>query len=328
MRVISHKSWVVFPTVVLCLLLAYGTGWAAFKKQIQVQPLAKPWNFSGDYDPGALISNRIKSSLKNVDYALLVESDKNPAQLILKGRILKFIPDIPRVGSDSVSIESFKEQAEVAVEIDIVSGSTGRILASGKFQATSMDGTAPFSLPEISNASIGIALENLIVESIAFVLHELRNIPLEARIISIDENSEEVLINVGRANGIEPSDDFAVLSVSENYIDPVNESDLGERYIHKGVIRIKSVNEGFSKGVIMAGDNFSVSDVVRGRENTPLPVESTDSEFPAVSVSDSYNWDDYRSQKQGVFRTFRTPYGEFDVIDLMTGGFLLVLLIG
>ncbi len=350
MRIFAKKKKVALIVLFAVIFVFVGNGWAGFKKTVAIAPLANPWNFSGDYNPGAIISEEIKRRLKALGGAVLVSVDgaeTNPAlkrdrlskpQIIIKGRILKFLSNIPRVESNRVSLGSFQEQAEVEIEIELVSAITGAILSGRKLTATSINGTLyfkntvgtlEFGHTGFLHTSMGLALESLISETVLFILGELKTIPLEAQVISVDENKEEVLINVGRANGIEPSDDFAVYSVSRDHIDPANDSNLGDRFVLKGVIRIKNVNEGFSEGVIMAGEKFSMSDVVRSREKATLSKSPPESDlFSPVPDGDYFDWDDYRGQKQGVFRTFRTPYGDLDVTDLLMGGFLIVLLIG
>jgi len=350
MRIFAKKTKVALIVLFVVLFVSVGNGWAGFKKTVAIAPLANPWNFSGDYNPGAMISEEIKRRLKALGGAVLVsveEAETIPAlkryrllkpQIIVKGRILKFLSNIPKVESSTVSLGSFQEQAEVEIEIELVSAITGAILSGRKLTATSFNGTVyfknnvetlEFGHPGFLHTSLGLALESLISETVLFILGELKTIPLEAQVISVDENKEEVLINVGRAHGIEPSDDFVVYSVSRDHIDPFNDSNLGDRFVKKGVIRIKNVNEGFSEGVIMAGENFAMSDVARSREKAAVSkVSSVSDSFSPGPSGDYYNWDDYRGLKQGIFRTFRTPYGEFDATDLMMGGFLIVLLIG
>ena len=59
--------------------------------------------------------------------------------------------------------------------------------------------------------------------------------------------NEDVLINIGRQNGIKVGDSFRVFSLGLNLSDPLTNIDLGDIYVKMGVIRVVETMLGFQK---------------------------------------------------------------------------------
>ena len=98
----------------------------------------------------------------------------------------------------------------------------------------------------------------------------LHPLPLEAEVISVDPEKMEVIINVGQIDGIDFGDLFNVYSVTMQYKDPFTEIDLGSGFSRRGVIQVNTVQEGYSKAAIIAGEGFKMGELAQSRKTNPV----------------------------------------------------------
>ena len=98
----------------------------------------------------------------------------------------------------------------------------------------------------------------------------MNQIPLDGQVIAVEKEEERMIINVGRKSGVEVRDEFIVYSVDVNFPDPLYNEDIGDRLTQLGVVRVISVQEGFSEAVIMAGGDFVKGNLVRSKRSKPL----------------------------------------------------------
>ena len=63
-----------------------------------------------------------------------------------------------------------------------------------------------------------------------------------------------MIINLRQKSGVEVRDEFTVYSVEVNFLDSLYKEDIGDRLIKLGVVRVITVQEGFSEAVIMPGE--------------------------------------------------------------------------
>ena len=99
---------------------------------------------------------------------------------------------------------------------------------------------------------MGLALSSITKEIVEFVKDSISSSSLEGEIISI--NKEDVLINIGQQNGVKVGDRFRVFSLGLSLADPLTDVDLGDIYVKMGVIRIVETMLGFSKAMIIIGE--------------------------------------------------------------------------
>ena len=92
----------------------------------------------------------------------------------------------------------------------------------------------------------------------------LNGVPLAGQIIDIEQD-QKVIVNLGRHNGVKIRDDFTVYEVTLNFEGGKEKINLGDRYTRLGVIRIKVVQDGFSEGVVVAGENFRAGNLIRSK---------------------------------------------------------------
>ena len=188
----------------------------------------------------------------------------------IRGQVVRFDPG----NKDNLMIESGKksdtEQAELEVMLQLVQNKTGRVVYKQKFREFSNSGQRPFSKDidlrldrgdGLESSSMSLAFSLLTNEMLSFVNNTIFTEPLEGEIIAI--KNEDVLINVGRQNGVQVGDRFRVHSVGLQLDDPLTEYDLGDIYVKMGAIKVLESMLGFSRARIIVGKDFMPGNLVR-----------------------------------------------------------------
>jgi hypothetical protein len=212
----------------------------------------------------------------------------------VRGEVIKFMPD-NRISNSNISLRSKNsENAEVAVNIELIQHNTGRVLHEKTFIKTSSVGTQPFSIKKINISGINerdvlssmdSALNSLKTAVSKFVSEKIDYLPLEGEIIStkrkknvgksgikINSIEEEILVNIGSSNGVSIGDLFQVYAVGLGLSDPYTGADLGDVYVKVGVIKILKTWEGTAKAMRLVGNNFEIGSLVRSA-NIPIRQE-------------------------------------------------------
>jgi hypothetical protein len=223
----------------------------------------------------------------------LGKKNHKPTFIEVRGQVVKFMPD-NRMHDIAVSLRpKTRENAEVAVNIQLVQHNTGRVLHEKTFRKISSLGTKLFSRGKISSAEMygsdGISSMNSALNSLKsavskFISEKIDYLPLEGEIISTKRKEiakkngkkafieEEILVNIGSLNGVRIGDLFQVDAVGLGLIDPYTGADLGDVYVKVGVIQILQTWEGTAKAMRLAGKNFETGFLVRS-VNIPIRKE-------------------------------------------------------
>jgi len=188
----------------------------------------------------------------------------------IRGQVVKFDPG----NMDAVIMDKGKtsilEKAELEVMLQFIQNKTGRVVYKHKFRAFSNSGQRPFSedidlgldgADSLESSSMSLAFAFLINEMFSFVKNTISTEPLEGEIIAIKD--EDVLINIGRQNGVKVGDKFRVHSVGLQLDDPLTEYDLGDIYVKMGAIQVLESMLGFSRARIIVGKGFIPGNMVR-----------------------------------------------------------------
>ena len=211
---------------------------------------------------------------ERVDSSKQTSSSKYPSgQYQVRGRILFFDPDTnpQKEGHLKKEVLRHKEKAKVKAIIELINMRTGRSLAKKSFAFISNDGRTAFNSDlttfdyetlEFKSSSMGKAFWKLNNSVKAFVVQVLNNVPLEGDLILVDNKNKNALINLGKANGVMVQDVFTVFSMKTGFTDPLNQTDLGDKYTRKGVIKIIEVQDRFSRVQIMVGLDLIPGDLV------------------------------------------------------------------
>ena len=201
----------------------------------------------------------------------------------IRGKVIKFMPDNRRSDSDVSLRSKTSENAEVAVNVELIQHNTGRVLHKKTFIKISDMGTQPFSIEKINFSdtnesdnlsSMNSALNSLKIAISKFVSEKIDYLPLEGEIISTKKNKitgksgvknsdEEILVNIGSSNGVLIGDLFHVDVLGLGLSDPYTGADLGDVYVKTGVIKIVQTWDGTAKAMRIVGKNFEIGSLVR-----------------------------------------------------------------
>lgn len=239
------------------------------------------------------IKRRVSSLLEKPADAKLEAIESAPQQSIqtpsshyrVRGRILMFDPDTDPLNEGHTEEEALlhKERAEIRAVIDLVNSHTGRSLAKKTFISISTEGRMPFNsdmntfdyeMREFKSSSIGRALWKLNGMVETFVVEILSKVPLEGDLIWVDHKNSSAMINLGEANGIRVQDVFTVFSLMPDFNDPLNQTDLGDKFTRKGIIKIIEVQGRFSRAQILAGLDLAPGDLVVLKTRRPATSRS------------------------------------------------------
>ena len=215
-----------------------------------------------------------EKKIDRVNSSKQIFSSKTPSgQYQVRGRILFFDPDTnpQKDGHSKNEMFHHKEKAKVKAIIELINLRTGRSLAKKPFTFVSNDGrkafnseltTLDYETLEFKSSSIGKVFWKLNNSVVDFVIQVLSSVPIEGDLISVDHKNKSAIINLGEANGITVQDVFIVFSLTNAFNDPLNQTDLGDKYTRKGVIKIIEVQGKFSRAQIMVGLDLVPGDLV------------------------------------------------------------------
>jgi hypothetical protein len=235
-------------------------------------------------------NNKMGSMKKNMDLrppwpTELGSVTKNASMTEVRGTVINFIPDKnKRSSSDSEPSGSLnRENAELEVHIELVQNKTGRVLYEKTFKASSKLGKRPFSVEELNmkngleSSSMKFALNRLKQKIGSFVIEKLDSVFLEGEVINIktmkskaggkNEFEEEMLVNIGLANGVRIGDLFDVYAMSLGLQDPFSGNDLGDIFERVGVVQILHAWGGFSKAISLGGKNYKKGYLIRSTKS-------------------------------------------------------------
>jgi hypothetical protein len=267
--------WFLFLWIVMPIRLAYSAD-SHYKKKVMVKHFDNPLGWTDDYNPGAILSDKLKSAFWKLDGYHLIEFDPktqpvSPAQFIIQGKILTFNVDPSRAMGDKSSTS-----AEVGIELEVVSGKTWKPLIKEKFWSSSSGGgrknfgrlaTMEPKSVKIENQGVARAMGNLVMQVTSYVNDVVQDLPFEAMVIAVDKDNEAVMISAGSMQGVKVRDRFHVFSLDSGFMDPITKQSLGEKWVRQGVIKIKNVNEHFSEAQIIGGGDFKQEYWVKPRDH-------------------------------------------------------------
>jgi hypothetical protein len=211
----------------------------------------------------------------------------------IRGQVNKFDPgnmktEIMNQGNTNVS-----EQAKLEIMLQIVQNKTGRTVYKKLFRASSNSGRRAFSKDidlgldgesSLDSSSMSLASSFLTNEMAYYVNNTISKEPLEGEIIAI--NDEDVLINIGRQNGVQIGDRFRVHSMGLRLHDPLNEEDLGDIYVKMGGIKVLESMLGFSRAKIIFGKDFMPGNLVRSFKQFDETFSESEESVPWWSFHD------------------------------------------
>lgn len=322
--------------LVCSLVLTFSMGFAApapYKKNVLILPFENPPGWLSDNNPGLLAADLLRAKIANDQNVILLNArssaniktkqgflkNKLQGQIIVTGRILTFVSVIP----DSLEAEG-TPIVEVKVEFQIKEGHTNRIIDTKLFQKKLpvMNKLTPFNDPldplsiDFADTPMSKLLDQMTENWVPYFRNYLNGIPLAGQIIDVEQGNQ-IVVNLGRRNGVKIRDDFTVYEVLKDFKSGKEKTNLGDRYTQLGVIRIKVVQDEFSEGVIVAGENFSAGNLIRSKLLRPayFSVTNPDSIHSTMVFSPEPVLRPI-SPGQSI-RVRRIPFYSFDFFSLM-----------
>ena len=192
-------------------------------------------------------------------------------QYRIRGEILNFNPNNSNKKDLTKENTRLTETANIKVVVELINIRTKRSLIKKEFNFVSDDGRTTFNsnigtyeydTEEFKSSSIGIIFHHMNDSVEKFVVYVLDSVPLEGDLIVTENENKNVIINLGKKNGIQVQDIFTVFSIKTNFNDPLNKMDLGDMYTRKGVIKVIETQGHFSRAKIIVGSDLAPGDLV------------------------------------------------------------------
>ena len=301
-----------FPALILgalVLLCNVQIAEANYKNKLTVKPTSNPIDWPYSIDLGRLVQNSlILAFMDEANFYLVPPSTKkykpakpakknstdkeyrglmHPAKFDVVSRLIHVELDQAPPPAQRILIPGgYRQTAKLILEVDLVAHHTGRSIAHNRFQAASRLGSVvvnlnqlpeDFDYDQLHKTSLGFALQSLSHKILSFVNHHLYSHPLEGETLMVDSHNKEAIISLGKVHGVKMGELFDVFGVTLKFKDPFSQTDLGDKYERRGVLRIKDVQEKFSIGEIVAGQEFWEGDLARSRKFNRLPIEDATS---------------------------------------------------
>lgn len=282
---------------------------AGYKNKLTVKPTSNPIDWLYSIDLGQLVQNSlIQAFMAEANFHLVPQSAKKykpakptstkkgsspqeyrglmyPIKFDVISRLIQVeLDQAPPPAQRALIPGGYRQTTKLILEVDLVAHHTGRSIAHSRIQAKSRMGSLvvnlnqlpeDFDYDQLHKTSLGLALESLSQKILKFVNHHLYSLPLEGETIMVDNHKREVIISLGKLHGVKMGELFDVFGVTLKYKDPFSQTDLGDKYDRRGVLRIKHVQEKFSIGEIVAGQEIWEGDLARSRKYNRLPLEET-----------------------------------------------------
>jgi hypothetical protein len=233
------------------------------------------------YKPAKQVSGKKKSSAKK--YRGLM----HPVKFDVVSRLIHVELDQAPPPAQRILIPGgYRQTAKLILDVDLVAHHTGRSIAHKRIQSSSRLGSLvvnlnqlpeDFDYDQLHRTSLGFSLDSISQKIMNFINHHLYSRPLEGETLMVDSHKKEAIISLGKVHGVKMGDLFDVYGVTLKFKDPFSQTDLGDKYDRRGVLRIKDVQEKFSVGEIVAGQELWEGDLARSRKYNPLPLEEATS---------------------------------------------------
>jgi hypothetical protein len=296
----NSRKFLVLLCATLVLFCNVQISEAVYKNRLTVNPTSNPIDWSYSIDLGQLVQNSliqafedeanfhlVPVSAKKYKPAKKASGKKNasakkyrglmhPAKFDVVSRLIHVELDQAPPPAQRILIPGgYRQTAKLILDVDLVAHHTGRSIAHRRIQASSRLGSVvvnlnqlpeDFDYDQLHRTSLGFALDSISQKILSFVNHHLYSHPLEGETLMVDSHKKEA---------VKLGDLFDVFGVTLKFKDPFSQTDLGDKYDRRGVLRIKDVQEKFSVGEIVAGQELWEGDLARSRKYNRQPLEET-----------------------------------------------------
>lgn len=148
------------------------------------------------------------------------------------------------------------QTVRVAMDVRLIDVQTGKLVAAEEADASNSSGSVGIGIENTGMAfgdrgfdetSAGKATRETVNKMVQKIVASLYS----AQVASVDGN--EVIINIGKKDGVKIGDMFEVKSMGKQIVDPATGKVLGYKKSAAGTIRISAVEDTFSTGTLIDG---------------------------------------------------------------------------
>jgi len=192
-----------------------------------------------------------------------------PAQILIKGKITEFQENTSG-GGQGFSISGFKigmskASAHIAVIIQLIDSTTGEIIDSqrveGKADSGGVDlgysGSFDITSWSFNKTPLGKAAQITIDRAVDYIAKKLDDVAWRGKVVTVKEGT--VYVNSGENAGVESGDTYVVYREGEALVDPDTGIELGKENQKIADIKIKDVQEKFSKADILGESKLEIN---------------------------------------------------------------------
>jgi curli biogenesis system outer membrane secretion channel CsgG len=201
------------------------------------------------------------------------------AQILVSGAVTEFATRTSGggggIGYRGINLGMASSKAHVAVNIRLYDSTTGEVIDSlrcdGKAKSSAVSGGYSgsqlggftFGTAAFAKTPLGKATHESINKAVHFIVAKMAAVPWEGKIVTIKGNT--VYINAGVRSNITPGMEFSVWKKGDDLIDPDTGISLGSEDKKIGRVQVSSVEEKFSKAIVIGGTISAMSrgDIVR-----------------------------------------------------------------
>ena len=204
------------------------------------------------------------------------------AEWLVKAAITEFTEKKSRSGAGivvrGIALGGSKQEAFVAMDVRIVDAATGEVVdsvrADGRARSSGVIGGASIGGVVLAGGKedttpMGQATKAALTDAIDFICERMEQLPWQSRVMEVEAG--EVYITGGSNMNLKVGDLFSVYHRGKALIDPDTGQTLGYRETLLGALRITEVQEKFSVGKMIEGDQPERGDTVRTSTPPPAP---------------------------------------------------------
>jgi curli biogenesis system outer membrane secretion channel CsgG len=199
-------------------------------------------------------------------------------ELMITGSVSEFGTTKKKVGGGLSKLGGLrlgvgKEKARAAVDLRLVSTSTGEIMgaekAEGEESTTSLDkvgmqGIDFHNSSTWDNTILGKAARKAIDKSVKIIVKAMESVPWQGKVIKGNPDGT-LYMKPGSQGGVKPGMTFWVYRPGEEIIDPDTGISLGSEEMKVGQIQVTGdIGEGkAAKAIVKSGSNLQTGDLIR-----------------------------------------------------------------
>lgn len=183
------------------------------------------------------------------------------AQVLIKGAVTEFDPYKSSGGKGlsfgGINLSNSKSSAHIALIIRLIDTTTSEVIASVRSEGTAdakssglsfVSGALEANANKSVRTPVDKAIQIAIDRAVILIAHQLKDMPYQGRIVKVTPVS--LYISASKRDGTMVGDEFTILSVGEEIIDPFTGEFLGRDTVEIGTVVVTTVKDRYAIGKI------------------------------------------------------------------------------